>query len=164
MSRRADPIRIAAARRAATIARLVSDGRSLDAATGIVAHWEADAARSGRVLDRVDWEGFDAWLADGGASGRGVGAVASGLILRPAGPPATTCTPGPVFGARPLSEQGVVDGLLVGGVTVVDLEGPAGDGPRCAAERDATNQRRHPTNNPVLTNILVRDRVAACLT
>jgi hypothetical protein len=72
MSRRADPIRIAAARRAATIARLVSDGRSLDAATGIVAHWEADAARSGRVLDRVDWEGFDAWLADGGASGQGL--------------------------------------------------------------------------------------------
>jgi hypothetical protein len=35
---------------------------------------------------------------------------------------------GPVFGARPLAEQGVVNGQLVGGVTVVDLEGPAGDG------------------------------------
>jgi hypothetical protein len=50
---------------------------------------------------------------------------------------------GPVFGARPLAEQGVVNGQLVGGVAVVDLEGPAGDGPRCAAERDATNQRPH---------------------
>jgi hypothetical protein len=71
MPRRADPIRIAAARRAATVARLVSDGRSPDAAAELVAGWEADAARSGRVLDRADWEGFDAWLADRGAPGPG---------------------------------------------------------------------------------------------
>lgn len=71
MSRRADPIRIAAARRAATLARLVSDGRSLDAAADIVARWEADAARAGRVLDRAAWEGFDAWLVDRGAPGHG---------------------------------------------------------------------------------------------
>lgn len=71
MSRRADPIRIAAARRAATIARLVSDGRSPGAAVEIVARWEADAARAGRVLDRADWEGFDAWLADRGVPGHG---------------------------------------------------------------------------------------------
>jgi hypothetical protein len=63
MSRRGDPVRIETARREATIARLVSAGRSPSAAAGLVGEWEAIHAASGRVLDRSDWERFDAWLA-----------------------------------------------------------------------------------------------------
>ena len=64
MSRRADPARIETARRAATIARLVSGGRSAASAAALVEEWEAVQARAGRVPDRSDWEGFDRWLAD----------------------------------------------------------------------------------------------------
>jgi hypothetical protein len=63
MSRRPDPIRIETARRAATIARLVSDGRSASAAAELVAEWEAVHARSAQQLGRADWEDFDRWLA-----------------------------------------------------------------------------------------------------
>jgi hypothetical protein len=63
MTRRSDPVRIETARRAATIARLVSGGRSAQAAADLVAEWEAQREAAGRPLDRVGWERFDAWLA-----------------------------------------------------------------------------------------------------
>jgi hypothetical protein len=64
MSRRADPTRIETARRAATIARLVSAGRSAAAAAALVAEWEGAQALTGRAPGRSDWEDFDRWLAD----------------------------------------------------------------------------------------------------
>ena len=59
MTRRPDPLRIDAARRAAAVARLVSAGELPDRATAWVARWEAtiDGAR-----ERADWEAFEAWL------------------------------------------------------------------------------------------------------
>ncbi len=63
MTRRGHPVRIENARREATIARLVSSGRSPAAAADLVGEWEAIHAASGRVPDRSDWERFDAWLA-----------------------------------------------------------------------------------------------------
>jgi hypothetical protein len=63
MSRRPDPARIETARRAATIARLISGGRSASAAAALVADWEAGVrVERGRSPDRSDWEGFDRWL------------------------------------------------------------------------------------------------------
>jgi hypothetical protein len=60
VSRRADPDRIVAARRAAAIARIISAGEPPDRAAARVAQWE-------RTMDgppaRDDWEGLDAWLA-----------------------------------------------------------------------------------------------------
>ena len=64
MTRRSDPLRIETARRAATIARLVSSGRSAQAAAELVAEWEAQRGAAGRPLDLVGWEAFDAWLAE----------------------------------------------------------------------------------------------------
>jgi len=64
MARRADPTRIEAARRAATVARLTSAGGSAVAAAALVAEWEAVMAATGRTLGRSDWEAFDRWLAD----------------------------------------------------------------------------------------------------
>ena len=61
MSRRPDPLRIAAARRAAAIARLVSSGESADRAATWVARWEA---AMDRPRERADWESFEAWLAN----------------------------------------------------------------------------------------------------
>ena len=63
MPRRANPDRIEAARRAATVARLISGGRSAPAAAALVAEWEAGLAVDGRAPTRGDWEGFDRWLA-----------------------------------------------------------------------------------------------------
>jgi hypothetical protein len=63
MARRSTPERIAAARRAATIARLVSAGRSSAEAVVLVAEWEAGLDGGGRSADRADWERFDLWLA-----------------------------------------------------------------------------------------------------
>ena len=62
MTRRPDPARIEAARRAATIARLVSGGYPSDAAAALVAEWEAAITGEGRAPARADWEGFDRWL------------------------------------------------------------------------------------------------------
>jgi hypothetical protein len=60
VSRRADPTRIDAARRAAAIARLISAGELPDRAAAWVARWE-------RTIDgppaRADWERLDGWLA-----------------------------------------------------------------------------------------------------
>lgn len=59
MSRRSDPIRIEVARRAAAIARLISDGEIPDRAAAWVARWEATITGPS---NRADWEAFDAWL------------------------------------------------------------------------------------------------------
>ena len=59
MARRSDPVRIAAARRAAAIARLISSGELPDRAVATVARWEAANAGPG---DRADWESLDDWL------------------------------------------------------------------------------------------------------
>jgi hypothetical protein len=60
MARRSDPVRIETARRAATIARLISAGEPSDRAAAWVARWESTLDRPG---GRADWESFDAWLA-----------------------------------------------------------------------------------------------------
>ena len=64
MSRRVDPARIETARRAATIARLVSGGRTADAAAAIVAEWEAAHAGRDDASRRSAWEQFDRWLEE----------------------------------------------------------------------------------------------------
>ena len=64
MTRRPDPVRIETARRAATIARLVSGGRSAQVAADLVAEWEAQRGAADRRADPAGWERFDAWLAE----------------------------------------------------------------------------------------------------
>ena len=61
MSSRADLERIHAARRAATVERLVREGRPRDRVETLVARWEAMAAADGRPHDRAFWEAFEAW-------------------------------------------------------------------------------------------------------
>jgi hypothetical protein len=63
VTRRSDPVRIAAARRAAAIARLVSSGELPDRAAATIARWEAANAGPG---DRADWESLDDWLRSEG--------------------------------------------------------------------------------------------------
>jgi hypothetical protein len=60
MSRRSTPERIETARREATIARLISAGRSSAESAALVVDWQAAL---GRPPDRDDWERFDVWLA-----------------------------------------------------------------------------------------------------
>jgi len=62
VARRSDPVRIAAARRAAAVARLISAGELPDRAAESVARWEA---ANGGPADRADWESLDAWLGSG---------------------------------------------------------------------------------------------------
>jgi hypothetical protein len=81
MTRRADPLRIEAARRAAAIARLISAGHRPETASRLVADWLAGL---GRVPLREDWEALDAWVAGPGAGqgsrgSRGVGTGQSRL-------------------------------------------------------------------------------------
>lgn len=68
MARRPDPARIETARRAATIARLISGGRSATSAAALVSEWEAGLMAAGRAPARADWEGFDRWV--GARAGR----------------------------------------------------------------------------------------------
>ena len=63
MARRSTPERIASARRAATVARLVSDGRTRADAAGLVAEWEAALGRPPTQGDWDDWAGLERWLA-----------------------------------------------------------------------------------------------------
>jgi hypothetical protein len=68
MSRRADPARIEAARRAAAIARLISAGEPLDRAVAWVDRWTSTLdGRPGRAA----WEALDVWLARERSAGRG---------------------------------------------------------------------------------------------
>jgi hypothetical protein len=57
MSRRADPSRIEAARRAAAIARLISAGELPDRAAAWIARWEGGLDHR---PSRDDWESIDA--------------------------------------------------------------------------------------------------------
>jgi hypothetical protein len=87
MSRRPDPVRIQAARRAATIARLISAGELPDRATAWVARWEASLEGP---ASRADWEAVDASRSVGpGESpspGDGVRAAGSQVERTKAGP------------------------------------------------------------------------------
>jgi hypothetical protein len=56
MSRRSTPERLQAARRAATLARLVSAGMLPDRAAAALAAWEARAAHDGRTVAADDWD------------------------------------------------------------------------------------------------------------
>jgi len=60
MSHRADPERIEAARRIATIARLVSAGELPDRAEAWVTAWESATPP---IAGRRPWDRFDEWLA-----------------------------------------------------------------------------------------------------
>ncbi len=60
MTRRPDPDRIEAARRAAAVARLIGAGELPARAAAWVARWEATVDG---VADRAAWESFDDWLA-----------------------------------------------------------------------------------------------------
>jgi hypothetical protein len=66
MSRRADPELIHEARRAATVERLVREGKPRERVEALVVQWEAMAASKGLALDRRYWEAFDVWLASDG--------------------------------------------------------------------------------------------------
>ena len=56
MSRRSTPERLSYARRAATIARLISAGELPDRAEAKVAAWEARTAPDGRPRDGAYWD------------------------------------------------------------------------------------------------------------
>jgi len=59
MSRRADPERIDAARRAAAFARLIGEGELPERAEARIVAWERAAAAEGRACDRASWEAFE---------------------------------------------------------------------------------------------------------
>ena len=63
MARRADPIRIDAAREAATRNRLIGEGATEETAEAWIAAWEAQAAREGIERGSAYWsEGWE-WIA-----------------------------------------------------------------------------------------------------
>lgn len=63
MSRRSTPERLNTARRAATLARLVSDGVLPDRAEAWLVRWERHAALDGRERHGAYWEAGWAWIA-----------------------------------------------------------------------------------------------------
>lgn len=63
MSRRSTPERLHAARRAATVARLIGEGVSPDRAEAQVGAWEAEAARRGLAHDGRYWDAGWEWMA-----------------------------------------------------------------------------------------------------
>jgi hypothetical protein len=62
MSRRSTPERLHAARRAAALARLISDGELPERADAALAAWEAQAAVDGRERDGGYWEAGYRWI------------------------------------------------------------------------------------------------------
>lgn len=63
MSRRSTPERLDAARRAATLARLIGEGVSPERAESWLVDWEAEAGRHARPRDGPYWDdGWD-WIA-----------------------------------------------------------------------------------------------------
>ena len=64
MSRRSTPERLAQARRAATLARLVSSGLLPDRAGAALAAWEARAAHDDRTIVADDWDAAYREIAD----------------------------------------------------------------------------------------------------
>jgi hypothetical protein len=63
VSRRADPERIQAARRAATVERLVGEGELRTRAETLVAAWEAQAGQGGLERGSAYWDAGWAWIA-----------------------------------------------------------------------------------------------------
>ena len=63
MSRRSTPERLQAARRAAALARLISDGELPDRADIWMARGERQAAQDGREPDSGYWEAKYRWIA-----------------------------------------------------------------------------------------------------
>ena len=66
MSRRSTPERLEAARRAATLARIVSAGMLRERASVALAGWEAGKAQGGRTIVVDDWEVAYREIAGGG--------------------------------------------------------------------------------------------------
>jgi hypothetical protein len=62
MSRRSTPERLDAARRAATLARLIADGELPDRAEGWIARWESTADAEGRRRDGGYWDAGYLWI------------------------------------------------------------------------------------------------------
>jgi hypothetical protein len=62
MSRRSTPERLSDARRAATLARLVSAGELPDRAEARIAAWEAWTAHDGRPRDGAYWDAAWRWI------------------------------------------------------------------------------------------------------
>lgn len=56
MSRRSTPQKLSDARRAATLARLISAGELPDRAEAAIAAWEARTAQDGRARDGAYWD------------------------------------------------------------------------------------------------------------
>jgi hypothetical protein len=64
MSRRSTPERLDAARREATLRRLIGEGELPDRAEAWIGEWEVEAARRGRERDGAYWEAGWAWIAE----------------------------------------------------------------------------------------------------
>jgi hypothetical protein len=62
MSRRSTPPRLDAARREATLARLISDGELPRRAEDWLARWEHQASQEGRQRDGGYWEAGYRWI------------------------------------------------------------------------------------------------------
>lgn len=62
MSRRSTPERLHAARRAATVARLISERELAERAEALVAEWEVIADAQGRERDGVYWQAGWTWI------------------------------------------------------------------------------------------------------
>jgi hypothetical protein len=62
MPRRSTPERLDAARRAATLARLIGDGELPDRAEGWIARWESTADAEGRRRDGAYWDAAYRWI------------------------------------------------------------------------------------------------------
>jgi hypothetical protein len=62
MSRRSTPERLSNARRAATLARLISSGELPDRAEAKIVAWEAMTSGDGRPRDGAYWEAAWAWI------------------------------------------------------------------------------------------------------
>jgi hypothetical protein len=66
MSRRSTPERLAEARRAGTLARLISAGMLPDRAEAAIAAWEAKTAQDGRPRDGAYWDAAWRWIGGQG--------------------------------------------------------------------------------------------------
>ena len=64
MSRRADPERIHAARREATLRRLIGEGELPERAEARIAAWEAEATQQGLERDGRYWDAAWHWIAE----------------------------------------------------------------------------------------------------
>jgi hypothetical protein len=70
MSRRSTPERLNAARRAATLARLIGDGELPDRAEAWIARWEGTEEAKALPRDGAYWEAARDWIVERRAAGR----------------------------------------------------------------------------------------------